>query len=95
MKYKLPVISIAVVLAASAAAPARKPLSPVKELKIEQKAARKRLKLEEKAWKRSFHGRPMPSAERVLTKREYQQYMRNLRIRQKEELKQLKEQLRR
>jgi hypothetical protein len=69
-------------------------MSRTKELKTLQKMARKRMKLQEKAWKRSFHKRHIPRAQQLLVKRQYQQYLRNLRAQQKVEREQLKDQLR-
>jgi hypothetical protein len=69
-------------------------MSRTKELKTLQKTERRRVKLQEKAWRRSFHGRRIPRAQRLLVKRQYQQYMRNLRIQQREEREQLRDQLR-
>jgi len=88
-------LALAAILATSVPSPARRrTMSRTKELNTLQKMERKRVKLQEKAWKRSFHGRPIPRAQRLLVKRQYRQYMRNLRTQQKEERQQLKDQLR-
>lgn len=69
-------------------------MSRMKELRALQKMARKRLKLQEKAWKRSFHGRHIPRPEQLAAERQYKEYMRTLRAQQKVEEQQLKDQLR-
>jgi hypothetical protein len=86
-------IALAAILVTSISGFGRRTMSQTKELKTLQKAARKRMKLEQRSWKRSFHGRRIPPAQRLLVKRQYQQYMRNLRAQQKAERQQLKDQL--
>lgn len=92
MRPYLLVPGLAVTLLASGLG-AAKSTSQIKQLKILQKAARKRLKLQERAWKRSFHGRPIPRADQLVARHQYQLYRRNLRSQQRAELKQLKRQL--
>jgi hypothetical protein len=85
---------LVMLLAASAPSATPKTLSRMKELKLLQKSARKRLKLQQKAWKRSFHGRRIPRVERVAAQRQYRIYMRTLRTQQRQEVKQLRQQIR-
>jgi hypothetical protein len=87
------ILALAAILAASLPIAAGKTMSRVKELTALQKMARKRLKLQEKAWKRSFHGRRIPRAQWLAAKRQYEGYMRELRTQQKAEKEQLKNQL--
>jgi hypothetical protein len=86
-------LAVVTFLAPAVSMAAPKHFSRMKELKTLQKVARKRLKLQEKAWKRSFHGRHIPRAERVAAERQYKGYMRSLRAQQKVEEQQLKDQL--
>jgi hypothetical protein len=85
---------LALMLPARTSALPRKSMSRTKQLKSLQKMARKRLKLQQKAWKRSFRRRPIPRVERVAAEHQYQIYRRSLRAQQRQELKQLKQQLR-
>lgn len=69
-------------------------VSPIKELKRQQKVERKRLKVEQKIWKKSFHGQHIPRAERLEVKHQYRRDMRNLKARQKDQIQEMKDQRR-
>jgi hypothetical protein len=86
-------LALAAILAATVSSAVPRTMSRTKELKTLQKMERKRMKLQEKAWKRSFRRRRIPRSQWALVKRQYQQYIRNLRSQQKEERRQLKDQL--
>ncbi len=98
MRIKAFLLLIALACTVGAAIPTfargRKPLSQLKQLKLDQKMQRRQLKLQEKALKRSFHGRRIPRAERIVAKDRYKRHMRDLRTHQKDELEQMKDQLR-
>lgn len=82
------VLSAGVVVASSG------PASGLKLLKRQQKVARKQLKVQEKMWKKSFHGRRVPRAERLAEKHQFQRNMRTLRQQQKDQIQQIKDQQR-
>lgn len=63
----------------------------LKLVKRQQKTARKQLKIEEKIWKRSFHGRHIPRAERLAEKHQLQREMRDLRVQQKDQTQEIKD----
>lgn len=63
----------------------------LKLVKRQQKMARKQLKIEEKIWKRSFHGRHIPRAERLEEKHQLQREMRDLRVQQKDQTQEIKD----
>jgi hypothetical protein len=87
-------IVVAGIVAAGVPAAGQRRMSPLKELKVQQKIERKQLKFQRKAWKRSYHGRQIPRAVRLSTKHQYQIEMRDLKTRQKDELERMKDQLR-
>ncbi len=68
--------------------------SPIKQLKFQQKIERKRLKAQQKIWKKSFHGQPIPRAERIQMKHQYQRNMRDLKEHQKDQIQEMKDQQR-
>lgn len=68
--------------------------SGVKALKRQQKLERQRLKNAEKIWKKSFHRQHIPRAQRLAVKHQYQRQMRDLKVRQKDEMEQMKDQQR-
>jgi hypothetical protein len=90
----LRILILVSVVAASVTTGAPKTMSRMKELTTMQKMERKRLKMQERAWSRSFHGRRIPRAERALARGQYRTYMRNLRRQQREQREQLRNQLR-
>lgn len=67
-------------------------VSPVKALKRQQKIARRQLKVQEKIWKKSFHGQRIPRAQRLAVEHQYKRNMRDLKTRQKDELERMKDQ---
>ena len=78
-------------LSAGALGAARGPASGLALLKRQQKIARKQLKVQEKIWKRSFHGRHIPRAERLEEQHQFQRNMRNLRQQQKDQIQEIKD----
>lgn len=66
----------------------------LKQTRRQQKIERKRLKVQEKIWKRSFRGQPIPRAERIEEEHQLQRNMRDLKMRQKDELQAMKDQQR-
>ena len=97
MKYVrlcLLLLALVTMVAPGVSIAAPRQMSRMKELKTLQKTARKRLKLQEKAWKRSFHGKHISPQQREAATRQYRTYMRVLRTQQKQERERLKEQLR-
>lgn len=72
----------------------RGPEQGLRLLKRQQKVARKQLKVQERIWKKSFHGRRIPRAERLEGKHQFQRNMRNLRQQQKDQLQEIKDQQR-
>lgn len=66
----------------------------LKETKRQQKIQRKQLHLQEKIWKRSFHGQHIPRAEQLQEKHQLQRSMRNLKMQQKDQLQAMKDQQR-
>ncbi|MGH9449701.1 MAG: hypothetical protein ACRD11_04085 [Terriglobia bacterium] len=81
-------------LSAGVAAASSGPASGLKLLKRQQKIARKQLKMQEKIWKKSFHGRRVPRAERLEEKHQFQRNMRSLREQQKDHIQEIKDQQR-
>jgi hypothetical protein len=65
--------------------------SSLKQMKRQQRIERKQLKAEQKIWKRSFHGRSVPRAERLEEKHQFQRNMRNLRLQQKDQIQEIKD----
>lgn len=63
----------------------------LKMIKRQQKMARKRLKMEQKIWKRSFRGRHIPRAERLVEKHQIQREMRDLRQQQKDQIQEIED----
>ncbi|MGH9327501.1 MAG: hypothetical protein ACRD2B_12575 [Terriglobia bacterium] len=70
----------------------RGPITPVKLLKLQQKIERKRLTAAQKAWKKSFRGQHIPRAERLEIEHQYKRNMRDLELRQKDQLQEIKDQ---
>lgn len=66
----------------------------LKQIKQQQKIQRQRLKAEQKVWKKSFHGRNIPRAERLEEEHQFQRNMRDLRLQQKDRIQQMKDQQR-
>lgn len=64
----------------------------MKQTKRQQKIERKQLKLQEKIWKRSFHGQHIPRAEQLQEKHQLQRNLRDLKMRQKDQLQAMKDQ---
>lgn len=85
----LMVISMAVTASA-----AQQPKTELQRMKLEHKAERKSLKVQEKAWKQSFRGRPIPRADRIREKHQMQRNMRNMKQRQKDQIQDYKDQRR-
>lgn len=65
-----------------------------KQTKMQQKIERKQLKLQEKIWERSFHGQHIPRAERLEAKHQYQRNLRELKLKQRDQLQAMKDQQR-
>lgn len=63
----------------------------LKLVKRQQKIARKQLKMQEKIWKRSFHGRHIARAERLAEKHQLQRQMQDLRRQQKDQIQEIKD----
>ncbi len=68
-------------------------MNSVKQLEVRQKMARKQLKAEEKSWKQSLRGQQISPFERTQMQHEFANRMAELRLRQKEQLQQEKDQL--
>lgn len=66
----------------------------LRQTRRQQKIERKQLKLQEKIWKRSFHGQHIPRAERLEAKHQYQRNMRDLKLKQRDQLQAMKDQQR-
>ena len=96
MKQLMWCAAIATLIAAFAGSAAAQASSSalVKQTRRQQKIERKQLKLQEKIWKRSFHGQHIPRAERIEEKHQLQRNMRDLKMRQKDELQAMKDQQR-
>src|SRR5579863_9995278 len=80
----------------SSAAPcaANGAVSSLKQIERQHAIERKQLKMEQKIWKRSMHGNPIPRAERLEETHQFQRNMRNLRLRQKNQIQEMKDQQR-
>ena len=66
----------------------------LRQTRGQQKIERKQLKLQEKIWKRSFRGEHIPRAERLEAKHQYQRNMRELKLKQRDQLQAMKDQQR-
>ncbi|HEX5481192.1 MAG TPA: hypothetical protein VFZ08_01045 [Terriglobia bacterium] len=84
-------LMVAIVMGAGLLTAAPRQFSAVKQVKRQQKLERQRLKNTEKIWKKSFRGRHIPRAERLAVKHQYQRQMRDLKVRQKDELQRMKD----
>lgn len=67
------------------------PLSQMQMLHQEQKRERRSLKLQQRAWKRSYRGRRIPRAEKIQMKHQMARDMRNLRQQQRQQLQDAKD----
>lgn len=85
---------LAYTMSAGLLAAARRPFSQLALIKRQQKIERRQLSIQEKIWKGSLRGRRIPRAERLAEKHQYQRNMRNLRLRQKNQIQQLEDQRR-
>ncbi|MGH9433763.1 MAG: hypothetical protein ACRD3T_19715 [Terriglobia bacterium] len=94
MRKALTIVCGLIFLAAALPGMARTPRQPKNELqrmKMEHKAERKLLKAQEKAWKRSFRGKPIPRADRIREKHQMQRDLRNMKQRQKDQIQDYKD----
>jgi len=69
----------------------RRPKTELQRMKMEQKLERKNLKAQERAWKRSFRGKPIPREDRIREKHQMQRDLRNMEQRQKDQIQDYKD----
>lgn len=89
--FLIPLMAI-IVIGAGPLGAAPRQFSGVQQLKRQQKLERERLKNAQKIWKKSFRGQHIPRAQRLAVKHQYQRQMRDLKMRQKDELQRMKDQ---
>lgn len=68
-----------------------RPLTELQMMHQEQKRERRSLKLQQRAWKRSYRGRRIPRAEKIQMKHQMARDMRNLRQQQRQQLQDAKD----
>lgn len=73
------------------ASASRRTKTQLQLMKMQQKAERKALKDQQRAWKRSFRGSPIPKADRIREKHQMQRDLRNMKERQKEQIQDYKD----